>query len=125
MPELPITQPIHSVDDLASASDFERKHTPHITVTTIEGRTHITVETGYYVEHPNEPGHFFDFIDILLNDVPIAHFHGAAGLVEPQVSIVIDDEVGSMVTALASCNLHGVWKASEKITPETSELPDI
>lgn len=118
MNDLPSMQPIHFVEDIESANDFERKHTPHIDITRIEGKTHVTIDLGYYVEHPNEPGHYFDFIELLVNGVPVAHFHGAAGLVDPHVELILNLDAGNLVTALASCNLHGVWQSELMVQPE-------
>lgn len=115
MAELPILDPIHFVTDLEGATDFERKHTPHIELVEAEGKTKITVDVGFYVAHPNEPDHFFNFIEILVNEVPVAHFDGAPGLVAPHIEIIAALERGCTVTALASCNLHGVWKAETKL----------
>ena len=117
MSDLPSLQPIHFVEDIESAEDFERKHTPHIAVARIEGKAHVTIDTGYYVAHPNEPGHFFNTIDVLVNGVPVAHFDGAAGVVDPHIELIMNIEPGSLITAIASCNLHGVWKAEEYIQP--------
>lgn len=113
MSALPILQAMHHVTDLEAANDFERKHTPRINVEKLEGKTYVTVEMGTYVEHPNEPGHFFDWIELYHGATPVARFSGAPGLVEPHLTVVFDGEEshGLTISALASCNLHGVWRA--------------
>lgn len=111
MSEYPTVHPVNFVEDLVSADDFARKHTPHISVSEVEGRVFVSVQTGYYVEHPNEPGHFFDWIELYVNGVPVARFSGMAAVAEPNLSVVLNVEQGTKITALASCNLHGVWKA--------------
>ena len=118
MSELPILEPIHFVEDLESAGDFERKHTPHIALAQIEGKTQVTVDAGFYVAHPNEPAHFFNYLEVLVDGVPVAHFDGAAGLVDPHIELVLNLEPGAVVSALASCNMHGVWKAERSVTAE-------
>lgn len=111
MSEFPALQPINFVQDIASADDFTRKHTPHISVSAVEDKVHVTVKAAYYVAHPNEPGHFFDFIELYANGTPIARFSGSPGVVDPSISIALNVPGGTKLTALASCNLHGVWKA--------------
>lgn len=113
MSELPILQPIHHVADLEAANDFERKHTPRVTVEKAEGKTLVTVEMGQYVAHPNEPGHFFDWIELYVGATPIARFSGAPGLVDPCVTVTLsaEESAGLTISALASCNLHGIWRA--------------
>mgnify|MGYP000272620382 len=118
MSDLPIMEPLHFVEDIESAGDFERKHTPNISIARIEGKAHVTIDAGYYFDHPNEPGHFFNYIEVLVNGTPVAHFDGAAGLVEPHVEIILNLEAGNLITALASCNLHGVWKAEHVLEPQ-------
>lgn len=113
MSVLPILQPIHHVTDLEAANDFERKHTPQITIEKSGDRTYVTVELGTYFPHPNEPGHFFDWIELYSGSTPIARFSGAPGLVDPRVTVALNTEesAGLTITALSSCNLHGVWRA--------------
>lgn len=118
MSEFPVLQPINFVHDLSSADDFSRKHTPHISISEVEDIIHVTVKLGYYVVHPNEAGHFFDFIEILANGTPIARFAGAAGAVEPSITLALNVPSGTKITALASCNLHGVWKAEATVGVE-------
>jgi desulfoferrodoxin-like iron-binding protein len=107
---LEITTPVFT-DDIASADDFTKKHTPYLEVERLEGAVHITVKLGYYVAHPNELGHFFDRIELLCNGAPLAFFSGLPQAVEAQVSCVLNVTPGSEIVAVAHCNLHGSFGA--------------
>lgn len=111
---LDIAAPIFTAD-LESADDFTKKHTPYLEVEMLEGAAHVTVKLGYYVSHPNEPGHFFDRIELLANGTPVAFFSGMAQAVEPQLSVVLNLAPGTELTAIAHCNLHGSWGAKTVI----------
>lgn len=110
MADSPILNPLHFVEDLDAATDFERKHTPFIGLEPEGDKTKITVAVGHYVAHPNELDHFFNAIDVFVDDVPVAHFTGAPAVIDPTFTLVASLEPGARVSALASCNLHGVWK---------------
>ena len=105
-----INAPIFT-DDIAAADDFTKKHTPYLEVEELEGAAHITVKLGYYIAHPNEPGHFFDRIELTCNGVVLASFSGLPQAVDPQFSTVLYLEPGSEVVAVAHCNLHGAFGA--------------
>jgi len=105
-----ITAPVFTTD-LEAADDFTRKHTPYLEIEELEGAAHVTVKLGFYVSHPNEPGHFFDRIELMANGSPVAFFSGLPQIAEPQVSVVLNLKPGTEIVALAHCNLHGNFGA--------------
>jgi len=107
---LEVNAPIFTAD-ITAADDFTKKHTPYLEVEEFEGAVHITVKLGYYVAHPNEPGHFFDRIELSCNGAPLAFFCGLPQAVEPQFSTVLNVKPGSEIVAIAHCNLHGSFGA--------------
>jgi len=111
---LTVNAPVFT-DDIASADDFTKKHTPYIEIEQLEGAAHITVKLGYYVAHPNELAHFFDRVELSCNGAPIAFFSGMPQAVEPQFSTVLNLEPGSEIVAIAHCNLHGSFGAKATI----------
>lgn len=112
MPEAPILGPVNTVADLTVASDFEKKHTPHIEVSSSEGATVVSVTVGWDVPHPNQPDHFIGWIELFAGEASIARFDLAPVVTAPKVSIVVDLDPGTVVRAIEHCNLHGLW-ASE------------
>jgi superoxide reductase len=111
MPDAPILGPVNHVADLAQASDFEKKHTPHIEVKRTDGRLVIEVTVGWDVPHPNQPDHSITWIEIAADDAPIARFDLSPVVTAPVVSVAVDLDPGTVVRAVEHCNLHGLWVA--------------
>ena len=111
MSDAPILDPVNHVTDLAAASDFEKKHTPHIDVAPTDSGTVLTVSVGWDVPHPNQPDHSITWIELLVADAPLARFDLSPVATAPTVSIVVDLPAGTVVRAVEHCNLHGLWAA--------------
>ncbi|KAF0209101.1 MAG: superoxide [Actinobacteria bacterium] len=111
MTDAPILGPINHISDLSTASDFEKKHTPHIGISASGDVTTVTVTVGWGVPHPNQPDHSITWITIYAGEAPIARFDLAAVASTPTVSVVVDLESGTLVRAIAHCNMHGLWTA--------------
>lgn len=111
MTDAPILGLINHVSDLSTASDFEKKHTPHLDVSTAGDLTTITVTVGLDVPHPNLPDHSITWVTVYVGEAPIARFDLAAVVSTPTVSVVVNLESGTVVRAIAHCNMHGLWAA--------------
>jgi superoxide reductase len=114
----PAIDDVHVVDNPEVADAFEAKHTPHIEIAVIEGVSHVTVQTSYYAPHPNEIGHFFDWIELYVAGQPVVRFAGTAEVAQPYVSVNLNLAPDTKITALAHCNLHGTWKAEALVEAE-------
>ncbi|TDB38891.1 MAG: hypothetical protein D9V44_04240 [Actinobacteria bacterium] len=111
MPEAPILGPVNMVADLSVASDFEKKHTPHIEAATVDGVGIVSVTVGWGVPHPNQPDHFIGWIELFAGEASIARFDLSPVVTAPTVSVAVDLEPGTVVRAVEHCNLHGLWAA--------------
>ncbi len=100
----------------ASAGDFENKHTPNIACAREGDKLRVDVTMGHGVGHPNQPDHFIEWIELFVDDAPVGRFSFAAVAVDPAVTCVVNVDAGSKISALASCNLHGLW-AYEVVAP--------
>lgn len=109
MSDAPILAGVHHVEDMASAGDFENKHTPNIECTRDGEKLRVRVTMGHGVPHPNQPDHFIEWIDLFVNDLPVERFVFGAVVADPDVSCVLNVEPGVRIKALESCNLHGLW----------------
>lgn len=109
MSEAPILKGINRVADIAAASDFENKHTPSVECARVDDRVRVSVKMGHGVPHPNEAGHFIEWIDVLVNDVPVERCSFAAVASDPVAECLLNIDAGDKITAVASCNLHGLW----------------
>jgi superoxide reductase len=112
MSEAPALAPVHTTADRSSADDFTKKHTPVIGATRrADGKLDVRIAVGEDVSHPNEPGHWIEWITLLVGEAPIARFTFAASVGYPIVSVVVDVPAGTTLRAIESCNLHGLWAA--------------
>jgi superoxide reductase len=109
MSDAPTLAGINRVSDIASAGDFENKHTPNIACTRDGEKLKVHVTMGHGVGHPNQPDHWIEWIELFVNDAPVARFSFAAVVAAPDVHCVLNVEPGVKLTALESCNLHGLW----------------
>lgn len=111
MSDAPILGGLHRMEDLESADDFTKKHTPYVAAERDGDAVTITVKVGHWVSHPNQSDHFIEWIALMANNAPIARFDLSAVAVSPTVTAVLNLDPGTMVTAVESCNLHGIWAA--------------
>jgi superoxide reductase len=116
MSDAPILGPVNQVEDLETAGDFEKKHTPFIAVEAVEDKTRISVKVGHYVPHPNEADHFIAWIEIYAGDAPIARFDLSPVATAPDVSVIVNVDPGTSVRAVEYCNLHGLWAAETTVS---------
>ncbi|MDZ4168876.1 MAG: desulfoferrodoxin family protein [Coriobacteriia bacterium] len=116
MSDAPVLAGLNKVDDIDSAGDYEKKHTPFIECTRDGDSVHVRVKVGHYVGHPNMPDHFIEWIAVHAAGVPVARFDLSAVVMDPEVSCVLHVDPGTHVAAMESCNLHGVWVA-ETVAP--------
>lgn len=111
MSDAPVLGPVNHVADLALASDFEKKHTPHIDIERSGDKAVVTVTVGHEVPHPNQPDHFIAWIELYIDEAPVARFDLSPVATDPVVSVVVTAEDGAVLKAIEHCNLHGLWAA--------------
>jgi len=111
MSDAPILGGLHRAENLETADDFAKKHTPFIACERDGSVCTVTVEVGHYVAHPNMADHFIEYIEVHANDVPIARFDFSAVAVSPRITCVLNLDPDTKLTAYESCNLHGMWAA--------------
>ncbi len=109
MSDAPILEPLNLVVDFDAAGDFEKKHTPYIVAEQVDGGHRLTITVGHEVEHPNQPDHWVGWIELLIGDATVTRFDLAPMVAESIVSATLDVEPGTVVRAIAHCNLHGLW----------------
>ena len=115
MSDAPVLGGIHRMEDLDTADDFTKKHTPYIHAIREGDRVTVTVAVGHYVSHPNMPDHFIEWVELHANGAPVARFDFTADAVEPKVIALLNLDPGTTLVALESCNLHGVWAAETTV----------
>lgn len=111
MSDAPILAGINHVENLDAAGDFEKKHTPFIECVRDGESVKATVIVGHWVSHPNQPDHFIEWIEVHADGAPVMRFDLSAVATDPNVSCVLNVPAGTEITAMESCNLHGLWIA--------------
>lgn len=111
MSDAPVLGGLHRMEDFDTADDFAKKHTPFIDATRDGDTVTVTVAVGHYVSHPNAVDHFIEYIELQVGGVAIARFDFSAVAVDPKVTAVLHLDPETKLTAIESCNLHGVWAA--------------
>ena len=113
---------VNEMADPDNPSSLERRHVPAIEapdrVRKNEGFT-VTLEVGKVLEHPNDCGHFIQFIDLYADDTFLTRTDFTAVRVCPKVSLCIALQYPVQhLRAFACCNLHGTWISKKAINVE-------
>lgn len=99
-------------------SDLEKKHTPVIEIdgSIKEGETlQVSVEVGKYMEHPNQHGHFIQWIELYSGDTFLGRADFASERTQPKALFSIKLDHLHPLRALAQCNMHGTWEMTKKL----------
>ena len=110
---------VNTVKDMDNMTDIEKKHLPVITApqSIKKGECfEVTIEVGKYMTHPNEPGHFIDFIELYADDTYLARLDLTARMTGPVMKISVAlDHIHDSLRAFAHCNIHGTWEGRSRI----------
>lgn len=106
MPEAPL---FTVVTDFAAAGDFEKKHTPFITLEPQGEKVLVNVEVGHDVPHPNGPEHYITSIELFAGMTPIAKLDLSPAITDPRFCVPVSLPKGTVLRAIEHCNLHGWW----------------
>jgi superoxide reductase len=95
--------------DFAAASEFEKKHTPFITLAPQGEDVLVNVEVGHEVPHPNGTDHYITFLELYAGMTPIARLDLSPAVTSPRFCVPVSLPAGTLLRAVAHCNLHGWW----------------
>jgi superoxide reductase len=105
---------VNTAEDPEIASDLEKKHLPVISApkSVKKGECfEVTVEVGKLLQHPNEPGHFIQFIEIYADDTYLARLDLTAQTTCPVFTTCLAlNHSYTKLRAYGRCNLHGTWE---------------
>ena len=106
---------VNTPKDPKTMTDLERKHTPVINCPAEVKKGECftaTVEVGRLLAHPNEPGHFIQFIELYSGDTYLGRMDFTAERICPKASFCVSlDHDHGEIRAFERCNLHGTWEA--------------
>jgi superoxide reductase len=105
---------VNTVKDLKNATDLDKKHLPIITAPKKVKKGEcfeVTVEVGKLLKHPNEPGHFIQFIELYSGDTYLARMDFTPKTTCPVMKACVSlDHAHGKLRAFERCNLHGAWE---------------
>ncbi|KUK05244.1 desulfoferrodoxin family protein [Methermicoccus shengliensis] len=102
-------------------NDFQKKHIPVIDAperVRADEAFEVSVTVGEWVKHPNELGHFIEWIELYCGDVLLTRADLGPVLADPKVVFRIRLDESGTLRAVAKCNLHGVWESTKEIAVE-------
>jgi len=110
---------VNVVKDAENMTDLEKKHLPVITApeSVKKGESfEVRVEVGKLLEHPNEPGHHIEFIELYVDHTYLARLDLTAQRTCPVMKVCVSlDHMHGKLRAFGRCNLHGIWEADSEI----------
>ncbi|MGQ9630501.1 MAG: class II SORL domain-containing protein [bacterium] len=110
---------VNKAKDPKAMTDLEKKHTPVIEAPNKVKKNEmfeVTVEVGKLMAHPNENGHFIQWIELYSGDTFLGRAEFVPAMSAPKVTIPISLSHGhGELRALERCNLHGVWEGTKSI----------
>lgn len=113
---------VRTAKDLKNLSELEQKHLPVISAPERikrDGVFEVTIEVGKYKTHPNEPGHFMEWVELYSGDAFLFRVNLSGSLSQPKVTIPIKlTHAHGPLKARAKCNLHGLWEGIKEIEVE-------
>ena len=106
--------------DPGNLSDLEKKHIPVIEAPSTVNRGEcfcVTVEVGKMLAHPNERGHFIEFIDLYADELFLTRVDLTAVSTCPKATLCLALSASAKeLRSYARCNIHGVWSGTVPIT---------
>lgn len=121
-PETSLFCQVNHPKDMNNMTDLEKKHHPVISCpdqVKPNEPFEVTVEIGKLLAHPNEPGHFIEWIELYANYVFLTRLDLTAMTTKPtlKAQVTLPHELKNVtLRAFERCNLHGVWEASKEIS---------
>jgi superoxide reductase len=110
---------VNVVKDTSRMTDLEKKHVPVITAPKMVKKGdcfEVEIEVGKYMSHPNEPGHYIEFIELYTDHTYLARMDFTAADTCPIMKVCLSlDHVHKQLRAYQRCNLHGVWEGDAEI----------
>ncbi len=107
--------------DIKSMTDLEKKHTPIIEAPSKvkEGEVfEVNVEVGKLMKHPNEIGHFIQWIELYSGDTFLTRVDLTPELTEPKITVPVRLTHTHSLKTVIRCNLHGLWENTKEINVE-------
>ena len=111
---------VNKISDPSNPTDLEKKHIPVIDAPASVERGEcfaVNIEVGKLLAHPNERGHFIEFIDLYADELFLGRVDLTAVNTCPKAVLAVAlTGPAEELRAYARCNIHGVWLGTAAIT---------
>jgi len=108
-----------NTEEGAAEKPMGEKHAPVITLPACmkpgeAAKVRVNVGGG---RHPNENGHHIQWVELRINDLFVGRAEFSPVVMQPEVEFtVVCPGHDTEISAIARCNLHGLWVSKVKCT---------
>ncbi|OKY77135.1 MAG: Desulfoferredoxin [Candidatus Methanohalarchaeum thermophilum] len=110
-----------STEDVEKMDDLEKKHAVIINAPdkVKKGKLfEVEVKVGEYMEHPNKPTHFIEWLELYAGDTFLSRLNLTPQYSHYIMKTSIKLDHSHPLKAWAKCNLHGLWEGKKEIKVE-------
>jgi len=113
---------LNEAKDPSNLSDLEKKHAVTITAPDKAKKNEpfeVGITVGEQIAHPNEPGHFIEWLELYCGDTFLGrvNFSGGASFPKAVFKVSLSHAHGPL-KVWEKCNLHGLWENTKDIKVE-------
>ena len=104
--------------DVDQMDALEKKHAVIIDApdSVMEGESfEVTLNVGEFMEHPNEIGHFIEWMELYSGDTFLARIDLTPQKTEYVMKTTVNLDHAHTLRGRAKCNLHGLWETEKQI----------
>jgi len=110
---------VNEPKDKENPTDLEKKHIPYIGAPE-QGQKDkpfdVTIEIGRLLEHPNEPAHFIEWLELYCGDTFLGRTYFSGGISYPEARFKVKlSHAHGPLKVWVKCNLHGIWESTKEI----------
>lgn len=113
---------VNIAHDMSNKTEIEKKHLPVIDAPQRVAKDEpfeVRIEAGKLSDHPNQPGHFIEWIELYCGDTFLGRALFCGGTSFPQAVFKIRlSHAHGPLKAWAKCNLEGLWESTKDIIVE-------
>jgi len=110
---------VNMPEDLNNMSDLEKKHVPAIEAPDKVKSNEVfevKTEVGKYKEHPNEPAHFIEWVELYSGDTFLGRSSFSGGSSYPAACFKVKlSHAHGPLKVWGKCNIHGLWESVKEI----------
>ena len=110
---------VNEPKDKDNLTDLEKKHIPQIYAPDRVKKDEpfeVKIEVGKLLPHPNEPGHFIEWIELYSGDTFLGRAHYSGGATYPAAIFKVKlSHAHGPLKVWGKCNLHGLWENTKEI----------